>query len=74
MPVKERERLFAVIARQWFEKDIYTHDDVFDDLREYPFTIKEAAEYFEVAEITVRRWAMAGRLKAKRVGKTINIK
>lgn len=71
MPVKEREKLFAVIARQGFEKDLYAHDEVFDDLREYPFTIKEAAAYLEVAEITVRRWAMAGRLKAKRVGKNI---
>ena len=29
---------------------------MFSDIRRSPFTIKEAAEYFEVAEITVRRW------------------
>ena len=71
MPVKEREKLFIVIARYGFEKDIYTHDDVFDDVRRSPFTIKEAAEYFEVAEITVRRWVKQGILKFKRIGKNI---
>ncbi len=53
MPIKERERLFTVIARRGFEKDTYTHNEVFDDIRHSPFIIKEAAEYLEVAEITV---------------------
>ena len=71
MPVKERERLFSVIARKGFEKDQYTHDEVFHDIRLSPFTIKEAAEYLEVAEITVRRWVKEGILKSKRIGKSI---
>ncbi|MBI5185076.1 MAG: helix-turn-helix domain-containing protein [Nitrospinae bacterium] len=71
MPVKEREKLFIVIARHGFEKDVYTHDEVFDDVRRSPFTIKEAAEYLEVAEITVRRWTTQGVLKSKRIGKNI---
>lgn len=71
MTVKEREKLFTVIARQGFEKEVYTHDEVFDDVRQSPFTIKEAAEYFEVAEITVRRWVKQGILKFKRIGKNI---
>lgn len=71
MPLKEREKLFTVIARQGFEKDFYTHNEVFDDIRQSPFTIKEAAEYLEVAEITVRRWVKDGILKAKRIGKNI---
>jgi excisionase family DNA binding protein len=71
MPVKEREKLFAVIARQGFEKEFYTHAEVFSDIRQVPFTIKEAAEYLEVAEITVRRWAKDGILKHKRIGKNI---
>ncbi len=48
---KEREKLFAVIARRGFEKDLYSHEEVFDEIRQTPFTIKEAAEYLEVAEI-----------------------
>ena len=71
MPVDEREKLFAVIARQGFEKNLYTHEEVFGDIRQSPFTIKEAAEYFEVAEITVRRWAKEGTLKSERLGKNI---
>ena len=71
MPVKEREKLFAAIARKGFEKDFYTHDEVFDEIRESPFTIKEAAEYLEIAEITLRRWVKSGTIEHKRVGRNI---
>jgi excisionase family DNA binding protein len=71
MPVRERERLFTVIARRGFEKDLFTHEEVFDTIRQAPFTIKEAAEYLEVAEITVRRWVKDGILKSKRIGKNL---
>jgi excisionase family DNA binding protein len=71
MPIKERERLFAVIARYGFEKEFYSHDEVFGDIRQSPFTLKEAAEYLELAEITVRRWVKEGKLKAGRIGKNI---
>lgn len=71
MPVKEREKLFTVIARRGFEKELYEHDEVFDAIRTAPFTIKEASEYLEVAEITVRRWVKEGALKHKRLGRNI---
>jgi excisionase family DNA binding protein len=71
MPVKEREKLFVVIAKQGFEKDLYTHEEVFEDIRTSPFTIREASEYLEVAEITVRRWVRDSILKYKRIGKNI---
>jgi excisionase family DNA binding protein len=71
MPVKEREKLFVVIAKRGFEKDLYTHEEVFEDIRQAPFTIKEASEYLEVAEITVRRWVRDGILKFKRIGRNI---
>jgi excisionase family DNA binding protein len=71
MPVEEREKLFTVIARKGFEKDSYTHDEVFSDVRESLFTVKEAAEYLEVAEITVRRWVSGGSLKSRKIGKNI---
>ena len=63
MPLTEREKLFAVIARRGFEKDLYSHNEVFDEIRKSPFTVKEAAEYLEVAEITLRRWIKAGKIK-----------
>jgi len=71
MPLKEREKLFAVIARRGFEKDLYSHDEVFDEIRQSPFTVREAAEYLEVAEISLRRWIKAGNIKHKRVGRSI---
>ena len=69
MSVPEREKLFATIARKGFEKDLYAHDEVFDEIRKSPFSLKEAAEYLEIAEITVRRWVKAGKLDDKRIGK-----
>jgi excisionase family DNA binding protein len=71
MPIKERERLFSIIARIGFEKEHYTHAEVFSDIRQTPFTIKEASEYLGVAEITVRRWVRDGILKHSRLGKNI---
>lgn len=71
LPLKEREKLFIAIAKKGFEKDFYTHDEVFENIRQSPFTLKEAAEYLEVAEITVRRWVKDGVLKHSRIGKNI---
>ena len=71
MSIEEREKLFAVIARRGFEKDYYKHDEVFDEIRQSPFTIKEASEYLEVAEITVRTWVKSKKIKARRVGRNI---
>lgn len=71
MPVKERERLFTVIARKGFEKELYTHSEVFGDIRQVPFSIKEASEYLEVAEITVRRWVKDGALESTKIGRNI---
>ncbi len=71
MPLKEREKLFAVIGRRGFEKDLYPHDEVFDEIRQAPFTLREAAEYLEVAEITLRRWVKAEKIKCNRVGRNI---
>ena len=66
MSIEEREKLFAVIARRGFEKDFYNHDEVFDEIRQSPFTIKEASEYLGVAEITVRRWVKSKKIKSEK--------
>ena len=71
MPVAEREKLFATIARRGFEKDFYNHDEVFDDIRQAPFSLKEAAQYLEVAEITVRRWVKDCKISYKRIGRNL---
>jgi excisionase family DNA binding protein len=71
MPVTEREKLFVTIARRGFEKDFYKHDEVFDDIRQSPFSLKEAAEYLEVADITVRRWVKEDKLSYKKIGRNL---
>lgn len=71
MPTKEREKLFTLVARRGFEKEWYSHDEVFGDIRQTPFTVKETAEYLEVAEITVRRWVKSNKLRAQRLGKNL---
>jgi excisionase family DNA binding protein len=71
MPVAERAKLFATIARRGFEKDFYKHDEVFDDIRQSPFSLKEAAEYLEVADITVRRWVKEDKLSYKKIGRNL---
>ncbi len=71
MQVKEREKLFAVIARKGFEKDSYSHEEVFGDIRKSPFILREAAEYLEVAEITLRRWVQSGLIQFEKVGRNI---
>ncbi len=54
-----------------FEKDLYRHNEVFNEIRLSPFTVKKAAEYLEVAEITLRRWIKARKIKFRRVGRNI---
>ena len=71
MQVKEREKLFAVIARKGFEKDSYSHEEVFGDIRESPFILREAAKYLDVAEITLRRWVQSGLIQSEKVGRNI---
>lgn len=68
MPLSEREKLFTTMARRGFEKNLYSHDEVFDSIKASPFSVKETAEYLEIAEITVRRWVKNGKLKSKLIG------
>ena len=50
---------------------LWNGNEVFGDIRQSPFTIKEAAEYLDVAEITVRRWAKDGIIKSQKIGLSI---
>ena len=44
---------------------------VFDDIRQSPFSVKEAAEYLEVADITVRRWVKEDKLRYQKIGRSL---
>ena len=54
-----------------FEKDAYRHDEVFDEIRQALFTVKEAAEYLEVTEMTVRGWVKSGKLAGQKIGRRL---
>ncbi|MCM2359725.1 MAG: helix-turn-helix domain-containing protein [Geobacteraceae bacterium] len=68
MPVSERAKLFTLIATHGFNESNYSYDDVFSDLPE-TVSLKDAAEYLGVAEITVRRWIKEGKLSPSRIGR-----
>jgi hypothetical protein len=43
--------------RKGFEKDLFVHDEVFDDIRRSPFSLKEAAEYlYRFSKISSEIW------------------
>lgn len=62
MPVSEREKFFALLARSVFPDDNFTHEQVFGDLHQALFSAKEAAEYLEISLPTLRRYVQSGRL------------
>ncbi|MBW2066292.1 MAG: helix-turn-helix domain-containing protein [Deltaproteobacteria bacterium] len=69
MPLRERERLFVMIARRGFEKDLYKHYEVEDEITGSPFTVKEAADYLGVSERTLKKWIEEGKIRCRRVGR-----
>jgi excisionase family DNA binding protein len=68
MPVSERAKLFTLIATHGFNESNYSYDDVFGSLPE-ALSLKDAAEYLGIAEITVRRWIKEGKLSPSKIGR-----
>jgi len=68
LPIAERERLFSFIARKGFDKEEYSYEEVFGEIPA-TLTIKEGAEYLDVAEVTVRRWVKEGKLPFRKIGR-----
>ncbi len=52
-------------------KKIKSFEEVFGDIRESPFILREAVEYLEVAEITLRRWVQSGLIPYEKDGRNI---
>jgi hypothetical protein len=48
MPTGERVRFFTLLGKNAFEKENFTHDEVFGEVLNSEFTAAEAAEYLEV--------------------------
>jgi excisionase family DNA binding protein len=66
--VKEKQKAYGKKRKRTVKK---SQEEVFDEIRQSPFTIKEASEYLEIAEITLKRWVKAGTINYKRVGRNI---
>ncbi|RZB33840.1 MAG: hypothetical protein SRB2_03627 [Desulfobacteraceae bacterium Eth-SRB2] len=66
--VKEKQKKYGKKRKRTIKK---SQEEVFDEIRQSPFTVKEAAEYLEIAEITLRRWVKAGTIDYKRIGRNI---
>jgi excisionase family DNA binding protein len=62
MPSTERARFFAMLGANAFQKEDYSHKEVFGDLANDEFTAGEAAEYLEVSLATFRRYVQAGKI------------
>jgi len=62
MPESERLKFFSLIAKNAFQVDGFSHDDVFGHLNSERFSAQEAAEYLEVSMPTFRRYVQSGKM------------
>ena len=62
MPPAERLKFFSLLAAYAFRDDDFTHDQVFGQVNQEPFSASEAAEYLEVSLPTLRRHVQSGKL------------
>lgn len=62
MPTTERMRFFSLLVSNAFREEDFTHDQVFGQTYQEPFSAGEAAEYLEVSVPTLRRYVQSGKL------------
>ena len=62
MPTGERVKFFSLLTSNAFREDDFTHEQVFGQLQQEPFSAVEAAEYLEVSVPTLRRYVQSGKL------------
>ncbi|CAM8645252.1 SinI-like, DNA-binding domain [Burkholderiales bacterium] len=62
MSTTERMRFFSLLASNAFREEDFTHDQVFGQTQQEPFSALEAAEYLEVSLPTLRRYVQSGEL------------
>jgi len=63
MPEGERLKFFALVAKNAFQVDQFTHSDVFGHLKDARFSAQDAAEYLEVSMPTFRRYVQSNKIK-----------
>lgn len=62
MSASERIRFFSMLTSNAFREDDFTHEQVFGETHQEPFSAWEAAEYLEVSVPTLRRYVQSGKL------------
>ena len=67
MPPTERARFFTMLGANAFQKEDYSHEQVFGELANAEFTASEAAEYLEISIPTFRRYVQGGKINPSRV-------
>jgi len=73
MPSTERARFFSMLGANAFQKEDYSHEQVFGDLENDEFTASEAAEYLEVSLPTFRRYVQSKKI-SKIGGRVFRVK
>lgn len=67
MPPLERVRFFTLLGESTFDKENFSHAEVFGDVLNSEFTVDEAAEYLEVSVSTIRRYVQGEKISPVRV-------
>ena len=67
MPAAERVKFFSLLTSNAFREDDFTHEQVFGQLQQEPFSAREAAEYLEVSVPTLRRYVQSEKLVTSHV-------
>ena len=62
LPLEERVRFFTRLGETVFEKENFSHEEVFGDVARAEFTVAEAAEYLEVSVPTFRRYVQGKKI------------
>jgi excisionase family DNA binding protein len=67
LPTEERVRFFTLLGENVFEKENFSHDEVFGEVAQAQFTVGEAAEYLEVSVPTFRRYVQGKKISPAHV-------
>lgn len=62
MPSSERVRFFTLLGENVFEKENFSHEEVFGSIANAEFTVSEASEYLEISVPTFRRYVQGKKI------------
>jgi len=59
----ERLKFFALMAKNTFQANQFTHSDVFGHLKDARFSAQDTVEYLEASMPTFRRYVQSNKIK-----------